>query len=256
MKSEEIAGKLKSVSFGRTLYSFDELDSTNVYAKNLAREGAPEGTVVIAETQTQGKGRMGRSWHSSSGKNLTFSVILRPRITAHHRGLISLYAGLSVANAVCREADLDARCKWPNDVLVDGRKLCGILSEAIFDGTAPAAVVLGIGLNVNERDFPSALRTPATSLAMLCGREFDRAGLLAGLLLELESSLPLLEERNHPSLIGRWSDRSAMLGREIEIDQDGRVTRGIARAIGEDGQLILETREGTHRIIAGDATFV
>ena len=254
MNKEDILKQLKTERFGKTMHVFESLESTNVFAKGIAAEGTPEGSLVLAEFQTQGKGRLGRAWYSSPGENLTFSLILRPRLSGKFIGIVSLYASLCVANAVKKQSQLELQCKWPNDILFNKNKICGILSESIFAQGALSSVIIGVGLNVNEKNFPADLRQPATSLAIACKKDLDRVALLCEILQEFEASYALLTDAHSPHLIERWSKLCPMFGKEATITQDGKIITGIARAIGEDGQLILDTPDGLKHILAGDAT--
>jgi len=255
MTKEEILRQLRTETFGRTIHTFETLDSTNSFAKSIAAE-TPEGTLVIAENQTHGKGRLGRRWHAAAGENLTFSVVLRPSISPANAGLISLYASLCVAKGIETSTGIDARCKWPNDVLAGGKKISGILSEAVFPPRERLSVVIGIGVNVLETEFPPEIRQTATSIKLAGGKVTDRSSVLSAILKELEDSYPMLDDNKGHALIAAWSARSPMLGATIEIAQDGNVVRGTALRIAEDGRLVIENSEGTHYIIAGDTSIV
>lgn len=256
MTSEEILHRLQTKRFGKNIHLFETIDSTNIYAKSLVPKNVPEGTIVIAESQTHGRGRLGRIWHSNPGKNLTFSIILQPNLSSKYVGIVSLYAGLAVSNIIGRISHLQSECKWPNDILLEGKKVCGILSEASFPQGSPMTVIIGIGLNVNQTEFPPQLKRPATSLMISCGNEFNRIDTLCEILFELETLYPLLDDAHCNIIIERWSKQSLMLGKEIEIEQSGRLSRGIAKALAEDGQLIVETPDGPMKIFAGDTTLV
>jgi BirA family biotin operon repressor/biotin-[acetyl-CoA-carboxylase] ligase len=255
MTKEEILRHLRTKTFGRTIHTFETIDSTNSYARSIAAE-APEGTIVIAEHQTHGRGRLGRQWHASAGKNLTFSLIIRPTLPPSSAGLISLYASLGVAKAIESSTGVAARCKWPNDVLAGGRKLSGILSEVVISPPERFSVVIGIGVNVFETEFPPELRQSATSIALAGGKAGDRSSVLCAILEELEQSYHLLDGTKGAELIAAWSARSPMLGAAIEIAQNGGVVRGTATCLAEDGRLVVENAEGTHYIVAGDASLV
>ena len=189
---DDVQPLLKTDAFGRAIRGHASVDSTNTKAAQWAREGAAHGSVVLTEYQTAGRGRQGRRWEAEPGQNLMFSVVLRPPLPPDRLGLLPLAAGLAVAEAVDPFiAPVTASVKWPNDVLVEGRKTCGMLLETSFSGRAavidaPAFVVLGIGLNVNQVDFPDALADTATSLRLITGRLVPRAPLLARLLRRLE----------------------------------------------------------------------
>jgi BirA family biotin operon repressor/biotin-[acetyl-CoA-carboxylase] ligase len=170
--------------------------------------------------------------------------------------LISLYVSLCVAKAIESSTGVAARCKWPNDVLAGGKKISGILSEAVFSPSDRISVVIGIGVNVLETEFPPELRQTATSIALAGGKVTDRSAVLCAILEELEQSYPMLDDKKGDALIAAWSARSMMLGAAIEIAQDGRVVRGTASGIADDGRLVVENEEGTHYIVAGDASLV
>ncbi len=255
MTELEIRKHLTTQLFGRKIYTFDLIDSTNLKVRSLAADGESEGVLVIAEEQTSGKGRMGRRWHSDPGQNLTFSILLRPRISPERVGLLSLLAGVGVAEAVEQITTCSPDCKWPNDLLLSNRKFCGILSETAGNGTAPA-VVMGIGINVNKMTFPDELREGATSLAIETGRMVDRPILLAATLRNLESLYRMLHAGQAAEIIRRWKTHSRMMGKTVGADRDGGTTRGIASDIADDGSLVIRTAEGDRRVYAGEVTIL
>ncbi|MDX1531042.1 MAG: biotin--[acetyl-CoA-carboxylase] ligase, partial [Rhodothermales bacterium] len=179
---------LRTCRFGRPARGFRSLPSTNAEALTWAADGAAEGALVVAEAQTAGRGRLGRTWEAAPGRNLLVSLVLRPALPPERLGLVPLAAGLAVAEAVeAAVPPLCPRLKWPNDLLLGGRKACGVLLEGRTGGRAPSAVALGIGLNVNQTAFPDALAERATSLHLEAGRPVERAALLAALLERLEA---------------------------------------------------------------------
>ena len=189
---ETIQSGLKTTTFGRTLRYHESVGSTNTVAAAWAKAGAAEGSVVLAEYQTQGRGRLGRTWQAAAGLNLMFSVVLRPTLPPDHLGLISLAAGVALAEAIREQVpSLNPQIKWPNDVLISNRKCCGLLLEASHTSPSNPTVILGIGLNVNQIVFPSALAHTATSLCQECGHEVPRAALLATSLNHLEPNVCL-----------------------------------------------------------------
>ena len=256
MTREEIELNLRTEIFGRELHTFNSLDSTNRFAKTIAAHGAPEGTLVIAEEQFEGRGRRGRRWHSAPGANLTFSIIIRPRVPPRLIGLLSLYGGLAIAEALREMTPIRPVCKWPNDVLLDGKKVCGILSEAAFQREQLAAAVIGIGVNVNQTEFPASIEKPATSLACCAGKSFDRAAVLATLLLQLERRYELIRQMKYQQLVDAWLGWTRMLGKEIIVSQQGEIVRGISKSVSEDGSLILDTGHAERKVVAGDVTII
>jgi len=231
------------------LYLHAELGSTSDVAKQLARQGAPEGTVVCAEQQSSGRGRMGRSWYSPRG-GLWFSLILRPRLPLHRLNLISLMLGLGVAEVVERLYGVEAELKWPNDVLAGGKKLCGVLLETEAEPEALRFVVAGVGVNANITSFPAL---PAVSLQQLLGRKVDRCELLAELLNRFEELYRMLEAEPE-RLLEMYAGRCSTLGREVRVEMLRESVEGVAKGIADDGSLLIETAEGTRRVSSGICT--
>jgi BirA family biotin operon repressor/biotin-[acetyl-CoA-carboxylase] ligase len=252
MTSEDIRGKLTTRVMGTAVHLFDSLDSTNDTARGLARDGAPEGTLVVALEQKSGRGRQDRKWISEPGKNLTFSVILRPRIRPEFLGAVSLFASVGVAASVSAMAGKEAGCKWPNDVLVSGKKISGILCESAIAGGSVESVIVGIGLNVNQREFPGDIAEHATSLLIETGRMADLAAALSRV-------LGSLEEFYHPSDAGwpavvasEWTKRNVILGSRVEVSGPMPRITGIARSVTATGALRIETDGRTVEVTAGD----
>jgi BirA family biotin operon repressor/biotin-[acetyl-CoA-carboxylase] ligase len=238
------------------------LDSTNLRAEALARAGAPDGTLVIADRQTAGRGRQGRSFFSPAGRGLYLSLLLRPRMPAdriHHHVFAAAVAVAEAASAVLpRESRVEI--KWPNDVLVAGRKLSGINLPVQLEGERVVSAVLGVGVNVNTRiqEFPEELRALATSLYAAGGREVDRARFAERLLEGLERWIDRLRAGDFPGVLDAWRARLALLGERIRIAGPGvsRPREGIARGVDDSGALLLETAAGLERVLAGDVSLV
>lgn len=248
-----IRERLETRQIGQALRVYSRLESTNTTARAWAREGAPEGALVLARQQTAGRGRHGRSWEAAPDQNLTFSLVLRSFSSSEQIGLLPLVTGLAVARMIDRLDDtVSPRIKWPNDVLVGGRKLCGILVER-----DERAVVLGIGLNVNQTDFPAELEGRATSLACAVGRRFELSEVLAEMLLELERHLGALGDGEAARLRRSYQRRMAYLGEEVELQllTSGRSTRGRITGIARGGGLRMQTSAGDRTFYAGDVTF-
>jgi BirA family biotin operon repressor/biotin-[acetyl-CoA-carboxylase] ligase len=256
MTELEIKKYLTTKIFGNKIHCFDSIDSTNTYAKTLASQGSGEGTIVIAEEQTAGRGRFDREWLSTPGENLTFSVLLRPKISPLNIGVLSLYAGVSVTQALKGFLNITPSCKWPNDVLLDGKKCCGILCEGMFSNNNLSAVIVGVGLNVNQRRFPSALAPTATSLALARGQIFDRVDILARVLEKLERLYSYIQEGNLDMIIQQWREHTTMMGKEIAVEQAGERLNGIAKAIDTDGGLIIAMNGTDKKVFTGDVTIL
>lgn len=241
-----------SEGWGRPLRAYRSLASTNDTARKWARGGAPEGALVYAEVQTAGRGRQGRSWEARSGRNLLFSLILRPPIERKRYGLIPVAAALGIADS-CRETapGSDVAIKWPNDVLLEGKKCCGTLLE-----TAGESLVLGIGLNVNQTEFPEELRGRASSLRLETGRTIDRADLLAQLLGRIQHRVEMLFESKIEPIRRAYEAEMWSLGESIRLRRARSETwvEGIVRGIDTTGGLRLETTDGTRVLRAGEVT--
>ena len=228
---------------GRPLHFFDTIDSTNTVAARLAREDAAEGTVVIADAQTGGKGRLGRSWVSPSGVNLYLSVILRPRKPASAAPQLSLLASVAVAEAIVQQTQLAPSIKWPNDILVAGKKVCGILTEMQANGSHLRSVIVGIGVNINAplSSFPEELQDKASSLFLMRGEPVDRAAFTVSLLTHLEKLYVLWLEEGFPAVGAAWEGyASELLGQSITVTAPEGTVSGTARGIDRDGALLLE----------------
>jgi BirA family biotin operon repressor/biotin-[acetyl-CoA-carboxylase] ligase len=251
---------LCTVSLGRTLHVLEETSSTNTAAAALAQEGAPHGTVVVADTQTAGRGRLGRHWHSPSGKNIYCSVLLRsmpdPGQQSSWLSWIPLIVALAIYRAVQVVTGLKSSVKWPNDILIGNRKLGGVLCESSGIGTAQASVIIGIGLNVNIRrdEFPDDLREIATSVAAECGHPCDRTALLASLLLELETRCESFLAGRHGDILKEYMLRCSTIGRRVRIElSQGEQMNGTAESVQPDGSLTVRRDDGTARNVrAGD----
>lgn len=254
---EEIQPFLSTARFGRTMEYHEMLESTNQRAKTLAREGAAEGCVVIADSQTGGRGRMGREWMSPPASNLYFSVILRPPVPPLRLSQIPLLTAAAIHRTV--EAMVDnasAMVKWPNDILIDGRKVCGILCEMETEPDMAHFVIAGIGINVNLREIPADLEGIATSLRIESGNEWSRPEILAALLNCFE---PMYDEWLEAEDLGDllpYLDRYAWLkGREVSVERYKGSVSGKVTGLGRSGELLLMDDDGTeHAITSGEAT--
>jgi BirA family biotin operon repressor/biotin-[acetyl-CoA-carboxylase] ligase len=257
----EIASTLLTEWLGRSALICKALTgSTNSDVSALGRAGAPEGAVVVADAQTAGRGRLGRTWVSRPGLNLYLSILLRPSIVPAAAPQLALVAGLAVAETF-EEEGLSASIKWPNDVLLGGRKACGILTELEAEADRVDFVVVGIGVNLNsvDEDFPPELRSRATSLRLARGREVERARFAAQLLSRFERCYERFREHGFGGLASEWERRSALVGRELTIDGAGETVSGEYAGIDAEGALLLRDREaagGIRRVLAGDVTIV
>jgi len=239
---------------------YDRIGSTNARARELAAAGAPEGALVLANQQTAGHGRFGRTWHSPAGLNLYFSLVLRPELPAPALSWLPLAAGLAAAETIKDVTGLSPELKWPNDLLLKGKKIAGILVEGELGPGGIEFAVLGLGLNVNTKsaDFPAGLAGIAGSLRMITGRLLDRTVLLASLLNHLETEYRVLGDGRTGDLIKRYREVCRTLGAKVRF-RHGRETRqGLAIGVSEAGELEvrLEGTEDLVRLNAGEVTMV
>jgi BirA family biotin operon repressor/biotin-[acetyl-CoA-carboxylase] ligase len=236
------------------IFCLGVVETTNIEANRLAREGKPEGTLVVADAQTSGRGRLGRTWISPSGTGLYCSMVLRPACVPDRLPALALAAGAAGAAAI-QQVGLAPELKWPNDILISGKKVGGILTETIFDRKKIDFVVLGIGINVNtaEEAFPVSFKNQATSLRLSLGRPVSRITLLQNLLVQLEHYYRLFSKGDIDSIIHTWSQIDSTLGKPVEITlPEGRLL-GTAESVGPDGTLLVRDRTNRlHRILAGD----
>jgi BirA family biotin operon repressor/biotin-[acetyl-CoA-carboxylase] ligase len=242
-------------ALGQPLHLAVETGSTNDDAKAGAKSGAPHGAVWVAETQTEGRGRLGRSWISPPGENLLFSVLLRVACPPMRVPPIALVAGLAVRDAVARSVgDERVRVKWPNDVVVLGpdqsfRKIAGVLVESAVAGSKVDHVVVGIGVNVHTRSFPPELDAIATSIARESSSVASRAELLADILAALDHDVEHVAHRGLGMVHGRLSRVDVLSGRRVTVED----TSGIARGIDGDGRLVVERDDGSIvRLVSGE----
>ncbi len=252
---KRLAGKF----FGHRLYYYPQTGSTNDEAYRLGMEGAPEGTAVIAETQTGGKGRLCRNWHSPAGSNIYTSLIMRPQIAAEAAPQISLAAGVAVADSLLPYLPGRVELKWPNDVLIGGKKVCGILAQLKLSGSAVDFVVLGIGINVNSEiaQFPEDFRHLATSLAAHACGKISRLDLIISLYENLAKWYKKLLQNGFPAVRERWRQLAPMIGRDVQVMFLNEKTTGKALDLADDGSLLVLTAKNEElRISAGDATIV
>ncbi len=257
----EIQDGLATRSFGKgRVVVFPETDSTNQRAKELAAGGAAEGTIVLAEKQTRGRGRRGRSWFSPPGEGLYCSLVLRPGVAPAEGTGVTLTAAVAAADSLIAETSLPIRLKWPNDLLVHGRKLGGILTEVGADMDVIDYMVVGLGLNVNvpPQNFPPEIAQRATSLLMETGRTFSRVRLLQGYLAGLERLYATFRDKGFAPVLGRWKELAGVVGKEIRVeDPAGKQMTGKVTDVDVSGALILRGARGDiRRIVSGDVTLV
>lgn len=250
----EIKKNLNTEFLGKNIHFFKEVNSTNDVARKLANEGAEEGTIVIAESQRSGKGRRGKKWISPSG-GVWMTIILRPDIEPTKAPQLTLVTGVAVAETLNQECGLNIGIKWPNDILIGDKKVCGILTEVKTKNGKVDYVVVGIGidLNMDISNFPPELQGGATSLKEELDREIRSVELVQRFLLHFEYYYKQFTEGNFRSILNEWRKLSSTIGTYVELHKKGRNVYGEAVGINKDGKLILELDDGSlKKIISGE----
>ncbi len=258
LTGDSIKRLLKTEILGKIIYVFEDVGSTNEIAFELGRNGSPEGTMVIADSQTKGKGRLQRSWISPGEANLYMSVIFRPQIAAKEAPIFTLVSSIAVAEAIILEGPAHTLIKWPNDVLINGKKVSGILTEMEVTEDRVDFVVAGIGVNINmtremmEQQMGEVAEI-ATSLREAAGREIERAQFIANLTSELEIWYQKFLKEGKSTIIKKWMERWGAINRRVRVKIDEMTIEGIASGIDENGYLILQRGDGTtEKIVSGD----
>jgi len=241
--------------FSRQVLWYAEVSSTNDVAATLADRGEPEGTVVIADAQSAGRGRHGRTWASPPGAGLYMSIVMRP--APHAVSLLTIAAGVALADGIQAATGLHSHLKWPNDVYIGGRKLAGILAEAGTSKAGGPHVVLGCGLNLMPAAYPPDVAARATSIESELGRPIDRGLLLVECLAALHLRYRELQSRASAAVIARWRDRAvSMFGRRVEWDVAGVTRHGVAEDIDETGALLVRDGAARARVISGEVRWL
>lgn len=240
---------LNDDSFVSDIHHYESVGSTMPIAHRVAQNGAQDGTVIVAEEQTEGRGRLARPWSSAAGKGIWMSVILKPDIPPHQAPQFTLIAAVAICRAIEETSGVEVRIKWPNDLLVDGRKVTGILTELQADPDRVQAIILGIGINVNQKpsDFPEELADIATSIRVEAGQPVDRAALAAAVLKNIGKYSRLYLEKGFAPIKALWEANSDTIGRKVNAVMMRETVTGIATGITEDGILEILTQDGKTR---------
>ena len=254
----KLKDSLKTNYIGKEIHYFREVDSTNEVAKKLAREGAPEGTIVIAESQSRGKGRRGKKWVSPLG-GAWLSIILRPNTLPINAPQLTFIAGVAAAKTIKEEYGLDAGIKWPNDVLIDDKKVCGALTEISTEINTIDYIVTGIGIdaNIDVNLLPPELKETTTSLKSELNKEISRMILVQKFLGNFEVMYDEFNKGNFQEILRKWRQLSKTIGRQVEIRKGTEFVRGEAVGVNSKGALILELEDGTlKKIISGECRHI
>jgi len=245
---------IQGQTLGSRIHHYFSVGSTNAEAMSAAAAGEPEGTVFLAEEQTAGRGRGGHTWESGPSVGIYCSIILRPQLAPADALLLSLLVGIAVSDAVAKATGLHPDLKWPNDVLLNGKKFCGILTEMNAEATRVRYIVVGIGINVNNASFPGELEPIATSLRLESGREWSRVELTAALLKSLDAAYRELVAQGRearPAILQRFEERSSFArSRYVHVDEDGGY-EGVTEGLDERGFLLVRTSAGLKTVLSG-----
>lgn len=252
----ELQSIMSSKWAGKNLLFFEKVDSTNNMVRALAEQGAPEGTLAVAANQTAGKGRRGRSWSAPEGTSIAMSILLRPEFPPERASMLTLVMAMAIARGIREMTGLDAGIKWPNDIVADGKKLCGILTEMSTEMEYIRYVVIGIGINVSMKEFPEELKQKATSLELCLGRPVKRAPLIDACMRAFEEyyekylqtlDLSLLQEEYNRELVN--------VGREVTVLAPAGDYTGVSHGINREGELVVELAGGEIRnVVSGEVS--
>jgi BirA family biotin operon repressor/biotin-[acetyl-CoA-carboxylase] ligase len=258
LHADDLAARLGPTRvIGRDIHVFQETTSSNDVVEKMGRDGVSEGVVVFAEAQTQGRGRLGRKWISPPRKGLWLTVLLRPDLRPQAITQLTIFSAIALRRAIENQTGLRAEIKWPNDILVNGRKAAGILTELSAELDRVKYVILGIGVdvNLNMTDFPTELRKQATSLKIELEKPVSRPELAVSILRELDGDYARLRAGSFASLADEWEAHCTTMGHEVIIRFGERTLRGRAESLGEEGALLVRTEHGhLERVVGGDLT--
>ena len=249
VNAANIQQNLQTATYGRSIDYYASCSSTQTLAYAAAQSGAPDGTLVVAEEQTAGKGRLSRPWDSAAQKGIWMSLIVRPSLMPQQAPQMTLVAAVAIVRAIEIVAGLEAAIKWPNDILIDGKKMTGILTELQSEPDRVKAIILGIGMNVNqeEEDFPVELKEIATSLKIASGKHIDRAKLIAEILGFIELYTKMYEKHGFGPIKLLWEGYSNTAGKRIRAVMLNETIEGTALGISDDGLLELQLDDGSVR---------
>ena len=250
MSKAEIESRIGTKWAGRNVFYYEEIDSTNTKAKALAEQGAIHGTLVTTDRQKAGKGRRGRVWESTPGDNIYMTILLKPQISPAQAPMLTLVMALSVVEAIREETGLNAGIKWPNDIVINGKKLCGILTEMSLEEGHISYVVSGVGINANGVEFPEEIAEKGTSLKLESGKEWNRARIIISVMEKFEKNYEIfVEEGTLVKLKERYNTFLVNKGKEVRVlDPKGEYT-AFAFGINEKGELLVERKDGRQEAV-------
>lgn len=252
----ELESRMHTKWAGRNLFCLDTVDSTNDYIKKLAEDGAPHGTLAVADYQSGGKGRRGRSWVTPHGTAIAMSILVRPTLAPEKASMMTLVAGMAVARSVKEVTGLDVKIKWPNDVVIDGKKISGTLTEMSMELGAIHYIVIGTGINANVTEFPDEIKDTATSLILEKGEKVDRAAIICAYMEAFEDFYDRFMEYGDMTLLREdYQELLVNQDKAVRVLEPGHEYTGIARGIDEMGQLLVEKEDGSIvKVYAGEVS--
>ncbi len=257
LSTNEIASLLHTKWIGQedALYCYDSIDSTNARAKELAEQGGPNGTLVVADQQTAGRGRRGRDWQTPPNTGIAMTLLLKPDINPNHASMLTLVSALAVARAIAELSGAQAQIKWPNDIVMNGRKVCGILTEMNAQFDYISYVVVGIGINVHNREFPAELSDTASSILLESGIRIHRASLIARVMEYFEAYYDVfMETEDLSGLLDAYNELLVNRGREVSVLDPKEPFCGRAVGITRKGELIVDTWESRKLVSSGEVS--
>lgn len=251
LSAEEVYAAIGKRSFIKRVFAFDTIDSTNSFARTILSSSEKQPTLIVAERQTHGRGRFDRRWESEPGANLTISVVVKSRVPPERYSILPLCVAELVARAVQLSTQANVQTKWPNDLLIDGKKFCGILIESEKNDGAEF-LIIGLGMNVNQRTFPAGFN--ATSLFLETGNAINRVKLLREIMNKLQWLSHIPPETEIESILRKWKERSTMFGKSITIESGAEILTGLAKTVASDGALIVKVGDVDRKFYSGDVT--
>ncbi|GGG58489.1 biotin--[acetyl-CoA-carboxylase] ligase [Paenibacillus radicis (ex Gao et al. 2016)] len=243
---DDLNEQLQTAAFGRSIHLFEQVDSTQNVAQKLAEEGAPEGTLVIAEQQLSGRGRMGRAWMSPKGKGVWMSLIMRPTIPVHFAPQLTLLTAVALCRSLARLTSLPIGIKWPNDLLIDGKKISGILLESTAEDARLRYVIAGVGISVNlaSSDYPEEMQERVTSLRIASGERLSREAVIAAFMLEWEQLYTLYQAEGFAPVVTLWEALSVSLNKPARLTTPQGIIDGTPVALDESGAIAVRLEDG------------
>lgn len=255
LSENELVSIRKTQWVGKKIYYFDELDSTNIKANRLAEEGAEHGTLVVANQQKAGKGRRGRGWESPAGTSIYMTLLLKPDIVPSNASMLTLVAALAVAKGIEKMTGMEVKIKWPNDIVINGRKICGILTEMSAQIDYVNHIIIGIGINVHNKEFPQELSDRATSILMECGQSINRAALIETIWEAFEDYYDrYMTTQDMTALRQEYDAYLVNRGQRVQVLDPKEPFEGVAQGITDRGELIVDTWESRKLVSSGEVS--